>query len=99
MESQLDCLTGSSGITKPEDVQVVMTSSAPSIEVSDGGGRIADTKRRQDSQEDRQTGRARSPADQSLRPPKQIDSFACFQLVSSNWTLQIDSVVLWVHSS
>ena len=39
-----------------------MTSSALSTEGSDGGGRIADIRRRQESQEDRQTGRARSPA-------------------------------------
>ena len=32
MESQLDCLTGSSGIIKPENVQVVITSSMLSAE-------------------------------------------------------------------
>ena len=45
-------LTGIYGIFKPDDVQVVMTLSAFSTEGSDGGGRIAETKRRQDSRED-----------------------------------------------
>ena len=45
-------MTGSSRNLKPEDDQVVMTSSALSTEGSDGGGRIVDTKRRQDSRED-----------------------------------------------
>ena len=35
---------GSSGIIRPGDVQVAMTSSAHSTEGSDGGERIADTK-------------------------------------------------------
>ena len=37
----------------PEDVQLVMTSSSFLTEGSDGDGRIADTKRRLDSREDR----------------------------------------------
>ena len=53
-------MTGSCGIFKPEDVHVVMTSSAFSTEGSDGGKRIVDTKRRHDSREDRLAGRARS---------------------------------------
>ena len=36
------------------------------------------------------TGRARSSADRSPRPPKRTGSVDCFQPVSSNWTLQID---------
>ena len=76
-----------------------MTSSAFSTDGSDGGGRIVDTKCRLDSREDRSTGKVRSIADRSPRPPKWRGSFACFQPVSSNWTLQIDTAVLRVHSS
>ena len=79
---------------KPEDILVVMTSSAFSTKGSDGRGRIDDTKHRQDSCEDRWVGRAKSLADRSPRPPKRTGSFACFQQVSSNWTLQIDSAVI-----
>ena len=61
-----------------------MTSSALSTDGSDGGGRIADTKRRQCSREDRKAERARPPANRSPRPPKRKGSFACFQPVSSN---------------
>ena len=52
-ESLFVCLTGSSGFLRAKDVQVEMTSSAFSTEGSDGCERIADTKCRQDSHEDR----------------------------------------------
>ena len=64
---------------------------------SDGNGRVVYTKRQQDSHKDRKAGRARPSADRSLRPQKRTGSFACFQPVSSNWTLQIDSAALRVH--
>ena len=76
-----------------------MTSSAFTTEESDGGGRIVDAKRRQDSREDRYVGRSRSLAAQSSTPPKRTGTFGRFQPVSSNWALQIDSAVLRVHSS
>ena len=44
---------GSSGIFRPEDVLVVMTSSAFLNKRSDGGERVVDTKHRLDSREDR----------------------------------------------
>ena len=75
-----------------------MTSSAFSTEGSDCDGRIADTMRRQDSREDMSVWIARSSADRSPRPPKRRGSFVCFQPVSLNWTLQVDSTVLRVHS-
>ena len=52
-ESQFDYPIVSSGIAKPDEVHVAIISSALSTVGSDVGGKIVDTKRRQNSREDR----------------------------------------------